>query len=152
VIASIIRIAGLLFLGAGNTLREGGVENRMSPETEITITDAASRKARELRVAEGRGDAEVLRIGVQGGGCSGFQYLLEFDERRDDDRVLDLDGLVAVVDPFSAPLLSGLILDYDGSIGGKGFEFKNPQVSAGCGCGRSFQVNEEALQALSAEA
>ena len=86
-----------------------------------------------------------------GGGCSGFQYLLEFDERRDDDRVLDLDGLVAVVDPFSAPLLSGLILDYDGSIGGKGFEFRNPQVAAGCGCGRSFQVNEEALEALSAE-
>ena len=64
---------------------------------------------------------------------------------------VDLDGLVAVVDPFSAPLLSGLILDYDGSIGGKGFEFRNPQVAAGCGCGRSFQVNEEALEALSAE-
>ena len=119
--------------------------------TDITITDAASRKARELREAEGRGESAVLRIGVQGGGCSGFQYLLEFDERRDDDRVLDLDGLVAVVDPFSAPLLSGLILDYDGSIGGKGFEFRNPQVAAGCGCGRSFQVNEDALEALSAE-
>ena len=99
--------------------------------TDITITEAASRKARELRETEGRGEAAVLRIGVQGGGCSGFQYLLEFDERRDDDRVLDLDGLVAVVDPFSAPLLSGLILDYDGSIGGKGFEFRNPQVAAG---------------------
>ena len=118
---------------------------------EITITDIAGRKARELREAEGRAEHEVLRIGVQGGGCSGFQYLLEFDERRDDDQVLELDGLVAVVDPFSAPLLSGLILDYDGSIGGKGFEFRNPQVSAGCGCGRSFQVNEDALQALSAE-
>ncbi|MEO9177257.1 MAG: iron-sulfur cluster assembly accessory protein [Gaiellales bacterium] len=125
----------------------------MSSETsEITITEAAGRKARELRTAEGRGETEVLRIGVQGGGCSGFQYLLEFDERRADDQVLDLDGLVAVVDPFSAPLLSGLILDYDGSIGGKGFEFRNPQVSAGCGCGRSFQVNEDALEALSAEA
>ena len=64
----------------------------------------------------------------------------------------DLDGLTAVVDPFSAPLLSGLVLDYDGSIGGKGFEFRNPQVEAGCGCGRSFQVNQEALDALSADA
>jgi iron-sulfur cluster assembly protein len=123
-----------------------------SHTSDITITEAAGRKARELRTAEGRAENEVLRIGVQGGGCSGFQYLLEFDERRDDDQVLDLGGLVAVVDPFSAPLLSGLILDYDGSIGGKGFEFRNPQVSAGCGCGRSFQVNEEALDALSAEA
>ena len=136
----------------GNSRPDAAVPNPMSTDTtDITITEAASRKARELRLAEDRGEAAVLRIGVQGGGCSGFQYLLEFDERRDDDRVLDLDGLVAVVDPFSAPLLSGLILDYDGSIGGKGFEFRNPQVSAGCGCGRSFQVNEEALEALSAE-
>jgi iron-sulfur cluster assembly protein len=124
----------------------------MSTDTvEITITEVAGRKARELREAEGRAEHEALRIGVQGGGCSGFQYLLEFDERRDDDHVLELDGLIAVVDPFSAPLLAGLILDYDGSIGGKGFEFRNPQVSAGCGCGRSFQVNEDALEALSAE-
>src|SRR4051795_1370750 len=110
----------------------------------ITVSDSARTKAIALRDSEEQPEA-VLRIGVQGGGCSGFQYLLEFDERRDDDRVLDLEGLVAVVDPFSAPLLSGLILDYDGSIGGKGFEFRNPQVAAGCGCGRSFQVNEEAL-------
>jgi iron-sulfur cluster assembly protein len=120
--------------------------------TDITITAAASRKARELRAAEGRDEAAVLRIGVQGGGCSGFQYLLEFDDPREDDRVYDLDGLTAVVDPFSAPLLSGLVLDYDGSIGGKGFEFRNPQVEAGCGCGRSFQVNQDALDALSADA
>jgi iron-sulfur cluster assembly protein len=120
--------------------------------TDNTITEAASRKARELRAAEGRDEAAVLRIGVQGGGCSGFQYLLEFDDPREDDRVYDLDGLTAVVDPFSAPLLSGLVLDYDGSIGGKGFEFRNPQVEAGCGCGRSFQVNQDALDALSADA
>jgi iron-sulfur cluster assembly protein len=120
--------------------------------TDITITEAASRKARELRAAEGRDEASVLRIGVQGGGCSGFQYLLEFDDPREDDRVYDLNGLTAVVDPFSAPLLSGLVLDYDGSIGGKGFEFRNPQVEAGCGCGRSFQVNQDALDALSADA
>ena len=78
----------------------------MSTDNRRTITELASRKARELRVAEGRDEAAVLRIGVQGGGCSGFQYLLEFDERRDDDHVYDLDGLT-VVDPFSAPLLSG---------------------------------------------
>jgi iron-sulfur cluster assembly protein len=122
-----------------------------SETTDITVTEAARQKARELRDAEARSEADVLRIGVQGGGCSGFQYLLEFGERREDDHVLDLGGLTAVVDPFSAPLLAGLVLDYDGSISGKGFEFRNPQVSSGCGCGRSFQVNEEALEALGAE-
>ena len=113
----------------------------------ITVTDSARTKAIALRDAEGQPDA-VLRVGVQGGGCSGFQYLLEFDESRDDDLVLQLDGLTVVLDPFSAPLLSGSILDFDGSIGGAGFDFKNPQVQAGCGCGKSFQVNPEALEAL----
>src|SRR5689334_1876033 len=98
----------------------------------ITVTDSARTKAIALRDSEGQPEA-VLRVGVQGGGCSGFQYLLEFDERRDDDLVLALDGLTVVVDPFSAPLISGSILDYDGTIGGQGFEFKNPQVQAGCG-------------------
>jgi iron-sulfur cluster assembly protein len=115
--------------------------------TMITVTDSARAKAIALRDAEERHDA-VLRVGVQGGGCSGFQYLLEFDEPRDDDLVLELEGLTVVLDPFSAPLLSGSILDYDGSIGGSGFDFSNPQVQAGCGCGKSFQVNPEALEAL----
>ena len=53
-----------------------------------------------------------------------------------------------MIDPFSAPLLAGTILEYDGGLGGKGFEFRNPQVEAGCGCGRSFQVNPDALEAL----
>ncbi len=113
----------------------------------ITVTDSARTKAIALRDAEEQPDA-VLRVGVQGGGCSGFQYLLEFDESREDDLVLQLDGLTVVLDPFSAPLLSGSILDFDGSIGGAGFDFKNPQVQAGCGCGKSFQVNPEALEAL----
>src|SRR3954452_23822066 len=114
----------------------------------VTVSEPARVKAIALREAEGRPADAVLRVGVQGGGCSGFQYLLEFDERRDDDHVLDLDGLTVVVDPFSAPLLAGSILDYDGSIGGSGFGFSNPQVQAGCGCGKSFQVNPEALEAL----
>jgi len=67
--------------------------------------------------------------------ASGFQYLLEYDERRDDDLLLELDGLTVVIDPFSAPLLSGTVLEYDGGLGGRGFEFRNPQVEAGCGCG-----------------
>jgi iron-sulfur cluster assembly protein len=114
----------------------------------ITVTEAARRKALELREHEGHPAGTVLRVGVQGGGCSGFQYLLEFDERRTDDLELALGELTVVVDPFSAPLIEGCVLDYDGSIHGKGFDFTNPQVVAGCGCGKSFQVNEAALDAL----
>jgi iron-sulfur cluster assembly protein len=115
----------------------------------ITMTEQARVKARALRESEGQPDTAVLRAGVQGGGCSGFQYLLEFGERRDDDHIVEFDEIVLAVDPFSAPLLEGSILDYDGSINGQGFSFTNPQVAAGCGCGRSFQVNEDALEALS---
>jgi iron-sulfur cluster assembly protein len=114
----------------------------------ISVTDAARDKAIALREAEGHADSAVLRVGVQGGGCSGFQYLLEFGVRRSDDHVLELDGLTVALDPFSAPLLDGSVLDYDGSISGRGFDFRNPQVEAGCGCGKSFQVNPDALAAL----
>ena len=114
----------------------------------ITVTDKARAKAIALRLAEGRDDAAVLRVGVQGGGCSGFQYQLEFDDRRADDELIELDGVTVAIDPFSAPLIAGSVLDYDGGLGGRGFEFTNPQVEAGCGCGRSFQVNPDALDAL----
>jgi iron-sulfur cluster assembly accessory protein len=114
----------------------------------VTVSEQARVKAIALREAEGRAEDAVLRVGVQGGGCSGFQYLLEYDERRDDDLVLELQGLTVVIDPFSAPLLAGTVLEYDGGLGGRGFEFRNPQVEAGCGCGRSFQVNPDALEAL----
>jgi iron-sulfur cluster assembly protein len=114
----------------------------------VTVSEEARVKAIALREAEGRPQDAALRVGVQGGGCSGFQYLLEYDERREDDHVLELAGLTIVIDPHSAPLLAGTVLEYDGGLGGRGFEFRNPQVEAGCGCGRSFQVNPEALEAL----
>jgi iron-sulfur cluster assembly accessory protein len=115
----------------------------------ITVTEAARSKAAALRENEGQSEDAVLRVGVQGGGCSGFQYSLEFGERRDDDTLLAYPEITVAVDPFSGPLIAGSILDYDGSISGQGFHFTNPQVSAGCGCGKSFQVNEDALEALS---
>jgi iron-sulfur cluster assembly accessory protein len=114
----------------------------------ITVTERARLKAVALRAAEGHDENAVLRVGVQGGGCSGFQYQLEFDERRDDDELIELPGVTVAIDPYSGPLIAGSTLDYDGGLGGRGFEFTNPQVEAGCGCGRSFQVNPDALDAL----
>ena len=115
----------------------------------ITVTERAREKAAELRESEGQPESAVLRVGVQGGGCSGFQYTLEFGEQRDDDHVIAYPEISVAVDRFSGPLIAGSVLDYDGSIGGHGFDFQNPQVASGCGCGKSFQVNEEALEALS---
>ena len=114
----------------------------------VTISDEARVKAIALREAEGRAADAVLRVGVQGGGCSGFQYLLEYDERRDDDLVLELDGLTVVIDPVLGAAARRHGARVRRRPGRRGFEFRNPQVEAGCGCGRSFQVNPDALEAL----
>ena len=117
----------------------------------ITVTENARQKAIALRAAEGREDGAALRVGVQGGGCSGFQYLLEFDDRRDDDIVLEEERPDRRASTRSRRRSSkGSVLDYDASLSGRGFEFRNPQVASGaaCGCGKSFQVNPDALEAL----
>src|SRR4029077_3308120 len=89
--------------GIGSTART----LRLQPMDVITVSESARVKAIAVRESEGRAEGAVLRVGVQGGGCSGFQYLLEYDERRDDDLVMELEGLTVVIDPFSAPLLAG---------------------------------------------
>jgi iron-sulfur cluster assembly protein len=108
----------------------------------ITITPKAADKVREFIAAEDDG-AEVLRIAVQGGGCSGFQYALGFDEApADGDAVIEMHGVRIVVDPFSLPYLSGAGIDFVDGLNGTGFKIENPNVVAGCGCGSSFQMKE----------
>jgi len=109
----------------------------------ITITEKAADKVREFMAAEGEG-AEVLRIAVEGGGCSGFQYALGFDESaQDGDAVIDMHGVRVVVDPFSLPYLKGADVDFTDGLGGTGFKIDNPNVVAGCGCGSSFQAKDD---------
>jgi iron-sulfur cluster assembly protein len=108
----------------------------------ITITEKAADKVREFMAAEGDG-AEVLRIAVEGGGCSGFQYALGFDEgAQDGDAVIEMHGVRVVVDPFSLPYLKGADVDFTDGLGGTGFKIDNPNVVAGCGCGSSFQAKD----------
>ncbi|MDP8911876.1 MAG: iron-sulfur cluster assembly accessory protein [Actinomycetota bacterium] len=91
------------------------------------------------------GDASVLRVAIQGGGCSGFQYGLGFDRGpQDGDIELSLHGVDVVVDPFSAPYLNGAEVDYVDSIQASGFAINNPNATSSCGCGHSFQVEEGA--------
>jgi iron-sulfur cluster assembly accessory protein len=111
--------------------------------TLITLTERAASKIKELCAEEPAGDAEVLRIAVQGGGCSGFEYALGFDRgAQEGDHEFELHGVTVVVDPFSAPYLQGATIDFLNGLQESGFKIDNPNVSSACGCGHSFQVDE----------
>ncbi|HEX4483251.1 MAG TPA: iron-sulfur cluster assembly accessory protein [Solirubrobacteraceae bacterium] len=110
----------------------------------ITISDKGAEKVHEFLDAQ-EADATLagLRVGVRGGGCSGFQYQLAFDEQRDNDIVFESHGLKLLVDDESLPFVRGSVIDYEESLQGAGFKVSNPNVVAACGCGSSFRVAEE---------
>jgi iron-sulfur cluster assembly protein len=113
----------------------------------VTLTERAAEKFKELAREEPAGEAEVLRIAVQGGGCSGFQYALGFDRGpQDGDNEVQSNGVRIVVDPFSAPYLLGSEIDYVDALMGGGFAINNPNVVAACGCGSSFQAKDDAVE------
>jgi len=118
------------------------------PLTVIELTASAAEKVRELQAMEPAGTAEVLRVAIQGGGCSGFQYGLGFDRgAEDDDLSFVQHGVMVVVDPFSAPYLRGATVDFVNGLQESGFKIENPNASASCGCGHSFTVDDEAAAA-----
>jgi iron-sulfur cluster assembly protein len=105
----------------------------------ITVTENAVRMVRRIMEKEGR-PASLLRVGVKGGGCSGFSYHMEFtDAARDGDQRLEFHGLGVVVDPRSLELLRGIVLDYREGIN-SGFQWTNPNATKTCSCGESFSV------------
>jgi iron-sulfur cluster assembly protein len=110
----------------------------------IEITDKGAEKVHEF-LASQQADVNVagLRVGVRGGGCSGFQYQLAFDEQRDSDIVFESHGLKLLVDGESLQFVRGSTIDYEESLQGAGFKVNNPNVVAACGCGSSFRVAEE---------
>lgn len=110
----------------------------------ITISDKGAEKVHEF-LASQDADTSVagLRVGVRGGGCSGFQYQLAFDEQRDSDVVFESHGLKLLVDGESLQFVQGSTIDYEESLQGAGFKVNNPNVVAACGCGSSFRVAEE---------
>ena len=112
----------------------------------ITLTDSAVRQLRALVHAEDD-TAKGLRIFVESGGCAGMQYGMTLDHPRDDDAVVEKDGVKVVIDPSSAPFLSGSTVDYSDDLAGAGFRIKNPNAVRSCGCGTSFEApHEEAGQ------
>src|SRR4029079_18437161 len=105
----------------------------------VSLTPAAAAKISALMAEET--DVSVLRVAIEGGGCSGFQYGLGFDRgAQEGDFVFDCEGVTVVVDPFSAPYLRGATVDYLETIQESGFKIDNPNAVSSCGCGHSFQV------------
>jgi iron-sulfur cluster assembly accessory protein len=107
----------------------------------VSLTPAAAAKVRDLM--SGEEDVSVLRVAIEGGGCSGFQYGLGFDRgAQEGDHEFECEGVTVVVDPFSAPYLMGARVDYLETIQEAGFKIENPNAASSCGCGHSFQVAE----------
>jgi iron-sulfur cluster assembly protein len=118
------------------------IQERFTATPLLSITEAAATKIKQLLAEET--EVEVLRIAIQGGGCSGFQYGLGFDTgAAEGDFAFEQHGVTVVVDPFSAPYLRGAEVDYVDSIQAAGFAVNNPNAVASCGCGHSFQVADE---------
>jgi iron-sulfur cluster assembly accessory protein len=118
------------------------IKERIETTPLLSVTEAAAAKVKQLMAEET--DVSVLRVAIQGGGCSGFQYGLGFDRGAvEGDLELEAHGVQVVVDPFSAPYLSGAEIDYVDSIEASGFAINNPNAVSSCGCGHSFQVDED---------
>ena len=106
----------------------------------ITVTDNAKKQAIRLMEDEGK-DGYFIRVGVEGGGCSGLMYQLTFDnEEKAEDKAFENNGVRVVVDKKSFLYLVGTTLDFSGGLNGKGFVFQNPNAGRTCGCGESFSL------------
>jgi len=119
----------------------GSMEIQERTDTLVSLTPAAAAKIKQL--IESETDVSVLRVAIEGGGCSGFQYGLGFDRGAvEGDHEYESEGVRVVVDPFSAPYLRGASVDYLETIQESGFKIDNPNAVSSCGCGSSFQVAE----------
>ena len=108
-------------------------------ESSVTISERAARRIGEILTGEGQG--AMLRISVEGGGCSGFQYKFDVDRTKtDDDLVIARDGAVVLVDSASVPFLAGSEVDFVDDLIGASFRVNNPNATASCGCGTSFSI------------
>ena len=105
----------------------------------LTLTPAAAKRV--AWIAEKQSKPAILRLSVEGGGCSGFQYKFDLADAPDsEDAISETEGVQLVVDPVSLDLVSGSVVDFVESLGGAAFRVENPQAAAGCGCGSSFGI------------
>lgn len=103
----------------------------------LTLTFRAARQVQTMHAGQAD-DNKKLRVFVESGGCSGFEYGMSFDLPKADDKVFESEGVQILVDPTSLAYLDGTHIDFDDGLHGKGFELKNPNAQSTCGCGKSF--------------
>lgn len=105
----------------------------------IVLTERAAHRINEIMAAEPQGS--MLRISVNGGGCSGFQYAFDVDRaRKEDDVAIERDGATVLVDQISLQYMDGAVIDFVDDLIGQSFKIENPQATASCGCGTSFSI------------
>ncbi len=134
---SLPRVEGAASASESGARPSGAGETRAA----IRVSDAAVAHARAKLAARGTPDA-AIRLGIRGGGCSGYSYVIEFsdDPPRARDRVFSFGGVRFYVDTKSLVYLAGSVLDYEKTLMFQGFKFRNPHEAATCGCGHSFTV------------
>lgn len=114
------------------------VEPTTSPV--VSLTESAAEHVRSMQAEQPENTGKFLRIYVEGGGCSGMQYGMVFDEKREKDTTAEFFGVPLLVDEVSAGYLQGAVVDYSDSLTGGGFKIINPQAKSSCGCGKSFEA------------
>lgn len=115
----------------------------VNTETILTVTPFAASKIKELLTERGMAETHALRVFVAGGGCSGLQYGMAFEANiRDNDSVVEIDGIRLVIDPNSLMYIEGANIDYVDSLMGGGFRIDNPNAVSSCGCGSSFRTKD----------
>jgi len=116
------------------------MNSTVSSEPVVILTPSAADHVRELLAKEADGAGKALRVFIEGGGCSGRQYGMVFDERRPDDLSVEFHGVTVLVDPVSADYLCGATVDFKDELNGGGFKITNPNARQSCGCGKSFEA------------
>jgi iron-sulfur cluster insertion protein len=123
-------------------MTDGVTETTSAPVAEpavVNLTEAAAGKVHGFQTDESH-QGKIFRVYIEGGGCSGFQYGFTFDERREDDSLVEAGEIEVLVDPQSAMYLQGATVDWQEGLSGAGFVVRNPNASGSCGCGMSFSV------------
>lgn len=128
-------------LRASITLAERGRQTYIPAMDQASLSLSPSAAARIAQIARKQDKPAILRLSVEGGGCSGFQYKFGLaDAPEPDDAVTETEGVRLVIDPMSLDLVNGCVVDYVESLGGAAFRVENPNAASGCGCGSSFSV------------
>lgn len=106
----------------------------------VNLTANAAEQVKSLLSQDAEGQGKALRLYIEQGGCSGMQYGMVFDQKRDNDLMADAHGVAVLVDPVSADYIRGAVIDFDDGLTGGGFKITNPNARQSCGCGKSFEA------------